>query len=114
MRVSTIRLDFDKEYETIWALGAQCGISDLEAIIEANYLGSDLGLDTISIGVTIGCTCGNSVFLYVGNFAMNLRNPVLSGCSCGYVWWVFFCLCGDQNLCLNVRERGLKVQVELI
>ncbi len=56
MRVSTIRLDFDKEYETIWALGAQCGISDLEAIIEANYLCSDLALDTISTSVTIGCT----------------------------------------------------------
>lgn len=86
MRVSTIQLDFDKEYGTIWALGAQYGISELETIIEANYLGSDLGLDIISAGVTIGCTCGNSAFLYVGNFAMKLRNPVLSGCSCGYVW----------------------------
>jgi aldehyde:ferredoxin oxidoreductase len=43
------------EYESIWALGAQCGIDDLEAITEANYLCNDLGLDTISTGSTIGC-----------------------------------------------------------
>lgn len=43
------------EYETIWAFGAQCGINDLAAIAEANYLCNDLGLDTISVGSTIGC-----------------------------------------------------------
>ena len=43
------------EYESTWALGAQCGIDDLEAIAEANYLCNDLGLDTISTGSTIGC-----------------------------------------------------------
>jgi len=43
------------EYETTWAFGASCGISDLEAIAEANYLCNDLGLDTISAGATIAC-----------------------------------------------------------
>lgn len=43
------------EYETTWAFGAQCGIDDLAAIIEANALCNDLGLDTISTGSTIGC-----------------------------------------------------------
>jgi aldehyde:ferredoxin oxidoreductase len=43
------------EYETIWALGPECGVRDLEAIAEANYLCNRLGLDTISTGVTIGC-----------------------------------------------------------
>lgn len=43
------------EYESIWALGPQCGISDLEAIAEANYLCNRLGLDTISVGSSIGC-----------------------------------------------------------
>ncbi|MHA1209457.1 MAG: aldehyde ferredoxin oxidoreductase family protein [Candidatus Freyarchaeota archaeon] len=43
------------EYETIWAFGSQCGISDLEAIAKANYLCNELGLDTISMGSTIGC-----------------------------------------------------------
>jgi len=43
------------EYESTWAFGAQCGINDLELIAEANYLCNDLGLDTISMGNTLGC-----------------------------------------------------------
>lgn len=43
------------EYETIWAFGAQCGVDDLNAITKANYLCNDLGIDTISMGSTIGC-----------------------------------------------------------
>ncbi len=43
------------EYETMWAFGAQCGIDDLAAIIEANSICNDLGLDTISAGSTIAC-----------------------------------------------------------
>ena len=43
------------EFETAWAFGAQCGIDDLEAIIEANHLCNDLGLDAISAGSTIAC-----------------------------------------------------------
>jgi len=42
------------EYETIWAFGAQCGVDNLEAIAKANYLCNELGLDTISMGHTIG------------------------------------------------------------
>src|SRR3989337_907538 len=38
------------EFESTWAFGAQCGIDDLPAIIEANSLCNDLGLDTISTG----------------------------------------------------------------
>ncbi|UCE05086.1 MAG: aldehyde ferredoxin oxidoreductase family protein [bacterium] len=43
------------EYESNWALGANCGIDDLEAITEANYLCNLMGLDTISTGGTISC-----------------------------------------------------------
>ena len=43
------------EFESAWAFGAQCGIDDLDAITEANFLCNDLGLDTISMGNTIGC-----------------------------------------------------------
>jgi aldehyde:ferredoxin oxidoreductase len=42
------------EYETVWALGAQTGTDDLAAISKANYLCNELGLDTISMGHTIG------------------------------------------------------------
>lgn len=43
------------EYETIFAFGSDCGVSDLEAIIKANHLSNELGLDTISMGSTIAC-----------------------------------------------------------
>ena len=43
------------EYETAWSFGAACGIHDLEAIANANYLCNDLGMDTISAGSTIAC-----------------------------------------------------------
>jgi aldehyde:ferredoxin oxidoreductase len=43
------------EYETAWSFGAQCGVDDLEAIFEANMACNDMGLDTISVGSTIGC-----------------------------------------------------------
>ncbi len=43
------------EYETVWAYGASCGVDDLEAIIKANNLCNEYGLDTISAGATIAC-----------------------------------------------------------
>ncbi len=42
------------EYETLWALGGQCGNSNLESIIAANEICDDLGMDTESTGSTIG------------------------------------------------------------
>ena len=41
------------EYEVIWSFGADCGVDDLKAIVEANYLCNELGLDGISAGATI-------------------------------------------------------------
>jgi aldehyde:ferredoxin oxidoreductase len=41
------------EYENAWSLGADCGISDLDAILKANTLCNDLGMDPISLGATI-------------------------------------------------------------
>ena len=43
------------EYETIASLGSACGIGDMAAVTKANYLCNELGLDTISAGVTIAC-----------------------------------------------------------
>lgn len=47
-------LDEGPEYETVWSFGAQCGVSDREAIARADYLSDYYGLDTISLGNTIG------------------------------------------------------------
>jgi aldehyde:ferredoxin oxidoreductase len=41
------------EYESMQALGAGCGVSDIEAVIEANALCNRYGLDTISTGSVI-------------------------------------------------------------
>jgi len=42
------------EYETLWSLGAQCGINDLDEIAVANDLCDKYGIDTISMGNVIG------------------------------------------------------------
>ncbi len=42
------------EYETLFALGSNCGVDDLNAIIEADRLCDDYGIDTISFGGAIG------------------------------------------------------------
>ena len=41
------------EYETIWAFGGDCGISNMGEVIKANYWCNEMGLDTISTGATI-------------------------------------------------------------
>jgi aldehyde:ferredoxin oxidoreductase len=41
------------EYETNWALGADCGIEDVEAITYMHNLCDDYGLDGISVGSSI-------------------------------------------------------------
>lgn len=42
------------EYETTWAVGANCGIDDLDTVAKLTWLCNDLGLDTIEAGGTIG------------------------------------------------------------
>lgn len=42
------------EYESIWALGADCCVDNLDQIAEADYLMDDLGLDTIETSVAFG------------------------------------------------------------
>ncbi|MHA2296966.1 MAG: aldehyde ferredoxin oxidoreductase family protein [Candidatus Hodarchaeales archaeon] len=41
------------DYETIFALGSCCGVDDLPAVIKAAQRCDELGMDTISTGVTI-------------------------------------------------------------
>ena len=43
------------EYETIASIGSACGLDNLAAITKANYLCNELGMDTISVGMTIAC-----------------------------------------------------------
>ena len=43
------------EYESLWALGATCGIDDLAAVTKANYICNEYGMDTITAGATVAC-----------------------------------------------------------
>lgn len=43
------------EYETVYALGSDCGIGDLAAVTKANYICNEMGMDTITMGSTIAC-----------------------------------------------------------
>ena len=42
------------EYETVWALGPNCGIDDLDAIARMDRACDDYGVDTIEMGAAIG------------------------------------------------------------
>jgi len=42
------------EYESIWAMGADCCVDDLDQIAEADSLMDDLGLDSIETSVAMG------------------------------------------------------------
>ncbi len=41
------------EYETVWAHGGNCGICDLDAIAQLDFLDDNYGLDTIEMGVAL-------------------------------------------------------------
>lgn len=43
------------EYEAGWSFGADCGINDLEAVCNANFICNEYGFDPITLGATIAC-----------------------------------------------------------
>ena len=43
------------EYETIYAMGSNCGIDNLAALTKANYICNEEGMDTITMGATVAC-----------------------------------------------------------
>lgn len=52
------------EYETIWAFGANMGISDLDQIAKIDALMDDLGVDSIETGVTFGLAVDAGILAY--------------------------------------------------
>lgn len=60
------------EYENAWALGAECGVADQDAILMANYLCNELGMDPISLGVTIAA----AMELYEGGVLTEVETGV--------------------------------------
>jgi len=59
------------EYESIWAFGSDCGVYDMGAVIMANHLCDQYGLDTISMGSTVACAMelATKGYLPAGDYA---------------------------------------------
>ena len=65
------------EYESVWALGPNCSIYDLDVIGELNRACNDLGLDTIEAGGLMGVAMeGGLTEFGNGNGALKLLNEV--------------------------------------
>ena len=65
------------EYESVWALGPNCSIYDLDDIGELNRACNDLGLDTIEAGGTIGVAMeGGLIEFGDGKGALKLMDEI--------------------------------------
>ncbi|KXA94762.1 aldehyde:ferredoxin oxidoreductase [candidate division MSBL1 archaeon SCGC-AAA259E19] len=74
------------EYESVWALGPNCGIYDLEIIGELNRACNDLGVDTIEIGNTIAVAMeGGLADFGDGERAIELIEEIREGTPLGKV-----------------------------
>ncbi len=74
------------EYESDWALGANCGIDNLDDIAELNQLCNDYGLDTIEIGGTLAVAMEGAVASFGdGKKAIELVHEIGKGTPLGRI-----------------------------
>ncbi|MGE4296578.1 MAG: aldehyde ferredoxin oxidoreductase C-terminal domain-containing protein [Desulfovibrionaceae bacterium] len=74
------------EYETVWAHGGNCGISDLDTVAMLDRLDDDYGLDTIEMGATIAVAMEAGVIPFGdGEGAINLVHEVGKGTPMGRI-----------------------------
>ena len=74
------------EYESDWALGADCGIDDLDNVAELIKLCNDYGLDTIETGTTIAVAMEAGVIPFGdGKGAINLVHEMGKGTPIGRI-----------------------------
>ncbi len=74
------------EYESDWALGADCGIDNLDDIAEMVRLCNEYGLDTIETGTTIGVAMEAGVIPFGdGKGAINLIHEMGKGTPLGRI-----------------------------
>jgi aldehyde:ferredoxin oxidoreductase len=74
------------EYETTWALGANCGIDDLDVIGKLTWLCNDIGLDTIEAGdvIAVAMDAGLAEF-GDGEKAIEMLEEVRQGTPLGHI-----------------------------
>ncbi len=74
------------EYETVWALGGNCCIEDLDAIAQLDRLCDDYGVDTIEMGATIGVAMEAGLASFGdGQASINLLKEVGKGSPLGRI-----------------------------
>jgi aldehyde:ferredoxin oxidoreductase len=74
------------EYETVWAHGGHCGISDLDTIARLDFMDDNYGLDTIEMGVAIGVAMDAGIIRFGdGEGAINLMKEVGRGTPLGRI-----------------------------
>ncbi len=74
------------EYETVWALGANCCIDDLDVIAKLDRLCDDIGVDTIEMGATIAVAMEAGVAKFGdGQASINLLKEIGKGSPIGRI-----------------------------
>lgn len=74
------------EYESAWALGANCEIDDLDDVAELNRICNDVGLDTIEAGCTLGVAMEGGVIPFGdGKRAIGILKEVGYGTPVGRI-----------------------------
>ncbi|MFQ5997047.1 MAG: aldehyde ferredoxin oxidoreductase family protein [Dehalococcoidales bacterium] len=75
-----------QEYESVWSLGANCGIDSLEVTGELIRLCNDYGVDTIEAGVTIGVAMEAGLAKFDdGKRAIELMHEIGKGTPLGHI-----------------------------
>ena len=75
------------EYESIWAMGADCCVNDLDIIAEADHIMDDIGIDTIETSVAMGVAMEAGILEFGdGREALRiLREEVAQGTPLGRI-----------------------------
>jgi len=75
-----------QEYESVWSLGANCGIDSLDVTGELIRLCNDYGLDTIEAGVTLGVAMEAGLAEFGdGEKAIELMHEIGKGTPLGHI-----------------------------
>ncbi len=75
------------EYESIWAMGADCCVDNLDLIAEADHLMDDIGIDTIETSVAMGVAMEAGVLEFGDGEAICriLREEIAAGTPLGRI-----------------------------
>jgi aldehyde:ferredoxin oxidoreductase len=75
------------EYESIWAMGADCCVEDLDKIAEADRLMDDIGIDTIETSVAMGVAMEAGVLPFGdgAGICRMLKDDVAKGTALGRI-----------------------------